>query len=235
MFRHVALAVASRRRLSLDYLLGELFLGRAVPASFFTILVIAKLWTLPALLQTSAGAWDLHAAAVLIQRVATILFTSLVVALFVVRRPIVGRRSGFGPAIVALMGTFAMWVPAAAPVTNPDTLSMLLSTALTLAGMFISIISLTVLGRCFGIFPEARGLVTRGPYGLVRHPLYVGEIVATLGQVMIAASPALLALFAVFVSLQAWRAAYEEKALREVFPEYADYLARTAKFVPRVY
>ena len=29
--------------------------------------------------------------------------------------------------------------------------------------------------------PEARGLVTRGPYRLVRHPIYLGEYVGRAG------------------------------------------------------
>ena len=38
--------------------------------------------------------------------------------------------------------------------------------------------SVLALGRCFGVLPEARGLVTRGPYRTVRHPVYLGEIAA---------------------------------------------------------
>ncbi|MFH1469445.1 MAG: methyltransferase [Pseudomonadota bacterium] len=34
------------------------------------------------------------------------------------------------------------------------------------------------LGRSFAVLPAARRLVTRGPYGWVRHPAYLGELLA---------------------------------------------------------
>src|SRR5215218_7491171 len=52
------------------------------------------------------------------------------------------------------------------------------------AGMLIAALAL---GRCFGVLPEARGLVTHGPYQFVRHPLYLGEFTAMAG--LLIASP----------------------------------------------
>ena len=40
----------------------------------------------------------------------------------------------------------------------------------------VSLASLLTLGRWFGIRPALRGLVQKGPYGLVRHPLYLRPI-----------------------------------------------------------
>lgn len=37
--------------------------------------------------------------------------------------------------------------------------------------------SLAALGRCFAILPSLRGVVVRGPYRVMRHPAYVGELV----------------------------------------------------------
>jgi protein-S-isoprenylcysteine O-methyltransferase Ste14 len=37
------------------------------------------------------------------------------------------------------------------------------------------------LGRSFSVMPEARRLVTNGPYSVIRHPVYLGEAVALAG------------------------------------------------------
>ena len=45
----------------------------------------------------------------------------------------------------------------------------------------LSLASLLSLGRRFGVFPALRGLVTRGPYRLVRHPIYLSYVIADIG------------------------------------------------------
>ena len=50
----------------------------------------------------------------------------------------------------------------------------------TLAAVF-SVVCLLTLGRRFGVRPALRGLVTRGPYRLVRHPLYLSHVIAAIG------------------------------------------------------
>jgi protein-S-isoprenylcysteine O-methyltransferase Ste14 len=41
--------------------------------------------------------------------------------------------------------------------------------------------SLLSLGRRFGVWPALRGLATRGPYRLVRHPMYLAYALADIG------------------------------------------------------
>jgi len=45
----------------------------------------------------------------------------------------------------------------------------------------LSIASLLSLGRWFGVWPALRGLATRGPYRLVRHPMYLAYVLADIG------------------------------------------------------
>jgi protein-S-isoprenylcysteine O-methyltransferase Ste14 len=101
------------------------------------------------------------------------------------------------------------------------------------AGLLFAIASVAFLGRCFGVLPDVRGLVTRGPYRLVRHPLYLGELTASLGIVLGGQrwAPAFGA-WLVCLSLQLVRTKYEERSLRAEFPEYAPYADRTKRLIP---
>ena len=45
----------------------------------------------------------------------------------------------------------------------------------------LSLVSLLVLGRRFGVRPALRGLATAGPYRVVRHPMYLAYLIADIG------------------------------------------------------
>lgn len=78
-------------------------------------------------------------------------------------------------------------------------------------------------------------LVETGVYGLARHPIYGGLILAALGWSWVQASlPAVAGAvaIAVFFVLKSTR---EEAWLLERFAGYADYRTRTRRFIPWVY
>ena len=45
----------------------------------------------------------------------------------------------------------------------------------------LSFVTLLTLGKRFGVRPALRGLATRGPYRIVRHPMYLSYILADVG------------------------------------------------------
>ena len=45
----------------------------------------------------------------------------------------------------------------------------------------LSLVSLLTIGRLFGVRPALRGLATRGPYRVVRHPMYLSYVIADIG------------------------------------------------------
>ena len=52
------------------------------------------------------------------------------------------------------------------------------------AGEALAVLGMLSLGRSFSIFSEVRELRTSGPYHYVRHPLYLGEMIAVWGYVL---------------------------------------------------
>jgi protein-S-isoprenylcysteine O-methyltransferase Ste14 len=91
--------------------------------------------------------------------------------------------------------------------------AMTLFTSLTIWGMF-------TLRRAFSVTVEARTLVTGGPYRVVRHPIYTGEILTAAMVVILRFTPANAALFLLFLALQLVRSRLEEQKLLRNFPEY---------------
>ena len=78
-------------------------------------------------------------------------------------------------------------------------------------------------------------LIQTGPYRFIRHPLYVGEIVAVLGMVVRAPGAATMLCWVALVVLQIWRASAEERLLVSSLTGYDAYLQRTARLVPGLY
>ena len=77
-------------------------------------------------------------------------------------------------------------------------------------------------------------LVTSGPFAIVRHPMYTGLILATLGSLLIYPTWTNL-LFACFAPMITVRARREETALSAEFgEEWQEYCNRVPAFIPRL-
>ncbi len=217
---------------------GRLLLWNAWPAYVFALLLVAKLQRLGPLVVAGSQVdpmGEQHYAASLAEQAANVLFLSVVVALFAIRRPVIGRRADWLGASVALCGTFILSAVMVVPTPeDAPTSALVAASAVGTAGTLFAAWSILALGRCLGIFPEARGLVQRGPYRWIRHPVYLGEIVASLGVILAKPHPLVVALYLVFVGLQYWRTTFEEAALSKSFPHaYPAYRERTGRLLPR--
>jgi protein-S-isoprenylcysteine O-methyltransferase Ste14 len=82
----------------------------------------------------------------------------------------------------------------------------------TLAAVF-SVVCLLTLGNRFGVRPVLRGLVTRGPYRLVRHPLYLSYVVAAIGFNLQVSNLATLLLVSLGWVAMVYRIVAEERVL----------------------
>jgi protein-S-isoprenylcysteine O-methyltransferase Ste14 len=167
--------------------------------------------------------------------VLTIAFATLIVLLVLIRRVPQAKSVGFVPRFAAVGGTIGTFGIALMPYTPLPVPVAILTMVPVLAGLSGAIIVLMWLGRQFSIMPEARQLVTSGPYAIVRHPLYLCEQLAILGLALQHVQPWGLIVFAAQSVLQLTRIAYEERVLANAFPEYLEYSKRTARLIPGVY
>jgi len=163
------------------------------------------------------------------------LYLSLLMLLLVVRPPPVGSAGGVSPKLAALVGFSLTGLLVLLPPARMSSPVSLLSLTLTLGGTAASIYVAAVLGRCFSIFPQARGLVTHGPYRFIRHPLYLAEFFTVIGIALQFALP-----WSFFVALAAMAAQfprmyYEEQILSTSYPPYRAFMMRTARLIPGIY
>ena len=87
----------------------------------------------------------------------------------------------------------------------------------------------------FGVRPALRGLATRGPYRLVRHPLYLAYVIADIGYNLQEWSYATLMLVAAGWASMIYRIYAEERVLSRD-PNWADYTARVRyRLVPGIW
>lgn len=133
-----------------------------------------------------------------------------------------------------MVGTFAGVGILQLPVAQLSLPMQIFAAVLIGAGSLGSLLVLSQLGTNFSILPEARKLVTNGPYALVRHPLYTVEIVTIIGTAMQFEAPWSWAVALVVVVLLWIRSHYEEQVLESAYPEYGAYRARTKRFIPGV-
>src|SRR6266540_700049 len=146
--------------------------------------------------------------------------------------PALAERRDWRALLATLVAIDALGLSARQPVTQPEVLG--LAAGLSLAGTLLAAWSAATLGRSFSLLPQARTLVTGGPYRFVRHPMYLGGFLITLAEVWLRFSPLVVALNAVFVAAQLVRLGYEEQVLESTFPEYATYRRRTSALIPGV-
>jgi protein-S-isoprenylcysteine O-methyltransferase Ste14 len=159
---------------------------------------------------------------------------ALAFALFTLRRSEPHERARNPRALAACLAAMAAVLAFEAPGPSSPAAFVLAGDAIAVAFCLWLLVSVLALGRCFGVLPEARGLVTRGPYRIVRHPVYLGELGASAGLALTAPSLANALVLAALVIAQLVRMGYEEQALASAFPEYASYAASTPRLLPRV-
>lgn len=185
----------------LNIVLSEL--TNAFGASFFVFLFIVRV------LQFSNG--DLIAILLALQ--------SALAAFFLVMHKPVEQVSHPLMVVVA-------WMCALFPfVFTVDDANVLYS----LPGLLLTLWALIALGFSFSIAPEDRGIVMRGPYRFLRHPMYLGEILSLLGLSLFAKNIGNWFSLLLFVFLIVIRISAEER----IIANYENYRSSVRwRFIP---
>jgi protein-S-isoprenylcysteine O-methyltransferase Ste14 len=211
-------------------------LGRVAGCAWFLMLTLAYARPLFTLLNAAgSGGVVLVDWVQILSRICSLIFLVTLGWLMLVRATPVARNDGPIPVIMSFAATYAVWVVGLLPEAAVSAPIAGLSAILTLSGSALIVLVIGFLGRSFSIAPQARVLITGGPYRFVRHPLYAAEEIAVIGVLMHVVWYAAIPFLAVHLAMQLCRMRYEESLLRSVFPEYDLYAQRTARLFPGVW
>jgi protein-S-isoprenylcysteine O-methyltransferase Ste14 len=156
------------------------------------------------------------------------------------------RQSGSDRvALAANFAAFGLYVPSLLVFSGSSagSAALLLASSgalLGLAGAAVVVRSRAELGPAWSFVPKAdpgTGLVTTGPYRLVRHPIYFGLFLFAMGEALAFGSwPAVMIVLSGIAPTFAWRARAEEKLLSRTFGDrYPAYRQRTRMIIPYLF
>ncbi len=104
-------------------------------------------------------------------------------------------------------------------------------------GIIVLYLGIKNLGRSLAANPVPKSdaeLVETGIYKYLRHPIYTGLMLASLGSAVQTLDLAKLVVWCALVLLLNYKARWEETLLVKKYSGYANYMKRTGRFVPRL-
>jgi protein-S-isoprenylcysteine O-methyltransferase Ste14 len=160
---------------------------------------------------------------------------------FLLRRNPKASLSGLGPRIAAYGATFLMPVVVITMTAryagwfqlSHSPILQWIGLLAWFAGVPLMLFGLWNLRRAFSIEPQARELVTGGPYRFARHPIYAGYLLQYLGILLAHLNLVLGIAFTAWLVLVIFRIRNEERVLSAAFPQYRSYRRQVGMFGPR--
>jgi protein-S-isoprenylcysteine O-methyltransferase Ste14 len=217
------------------------FTSRLLPAAALSGLVFWQLGSLvPALRGLNAHpGWTM--VGVCLRSVLYALFLCFPIAAFLTHEPPRTRDGRLRVECAAIASTFllaglGLLAPGGPVLWRSSPVVVGIALAATLAGVTLAVASAYSLGANFSFGPQGRTLVVRGPYRLVRHPIYLAELAMIAGVSM--ADVRLIPMIGAgtVVVLQLVRIRAEERLLGSTFPGFSRYAAVTRfRLVPLVW
>ena len=164
---------------------------------------------------------------------ATAIFVVTLLSLTVLRSKPLSSVPSLNARLMAILGLALPLLLSVLPQPNLPPAVIVVSIITIGVGSGLAMYTALWLGRSFSIAPQARRLVVGGAYSIVRHPLYLCEEIAILGVMLGHFSPMAVAIVAIHWAFQLRRIDYEERILRDTFPQYAQYAATVPRLIPR--
>lgn len=217
--------------------------GRLLPTAIFVALLALQAELLrPELVNALAQFPSPSAMAFVLNRILSIVFVAGLALIYIARRPAVRGRHDLVAFTVSMYASFVLLafrpvarLLGAPPTLNTSTLAIEISDVLVILGVGLSVYSLLFLRFNFSIMPEARHMISHGPYRIVRHPIYLGEILSGAGLVLALPGWISVGTLISFIAAQLYRTRIEEAVLASVFPDYEVYAQRTPfRLIPGV-
>ena len=181
------------------------------------------------------GVIDLRAIVGVISNLTTLVFFGTLIALLIFRNKPQAKSEGLFPRAAAIAGTYLGVAIVQMPPAELSNQLYYMSTLLAVVGTVFALYSALNLGRSISMMSEARQLVVRGPYAVVRHPLYLGEGIALVGLTLQFFSLWAVLILMLQCACQVIRMNNEEQVLLRTFPQYRNYMAQTARLIPHLY
>jgi protein-S-isoprenylcysteine O-methyltransferase Ste14 len=214
--------------------------GKVIPGATFLYLLIFHIQLAAAELGYAvAHEPELGSIALVVNRVMATSFSGMLAVLYIIRPPAARAEHNPLAVVAAFYGSFVLLglrpigvLLAVGPTGPASGLQLTISNLVMAVGVGFSVWALMYLRLNFSIIPESRELTLNGPYRIVRHPVYLGEVVSGVGLALALPSRFSVALLLTFVAAQLIRIHFEERLLAAEHPEYAAYAARTKRLIP---
>ena len=169
------------------------------------------------------------------------LFLCFPIAAFLTHEPPRSRDGRLFVTCAAVAATFllaglGLLVPSGPKLWHTSSAVVGIALAITLIGVALAVASAHSLGANFSFGPQSRALVVRGPYRLVRHPIYLAELAMIVGVTVVNLRLVPVVGALAVVGLQVVRIRAEERLLRSTFPGFSRYATMTRfRLVPFVW
>ena len=208
----------------------DLLFGRLIPSLFFSLFLARQLVLL------WSGFHGIHQASdafFVVQQLLALAYFTLLVVLYAVRLPQRGTDHRAAVVFIAFSGTFSAIAASFLPGATRREGLVVVADVLATAGLAYSVWGLAYLRRSFSIIPEARRLVTGGPYALSRHPVYLGEVTTAIAVNLATGGLLTAVAIAYFIGCELLRIRWEERILAATFPnDYPPYARRVPRYLP---
>lgn len=138
---------------------------------------------------------------------------ALTVGLILIAKPTNTRDTSILPSLLTLCASFyffVIWL-----YGGVELISQTVAQVVMFLGITLQVLAKIWIGRNFGLLPARRGLVSTGPYAIVRHPIYLGYFMTHMGFLFSNFSVHNLIVYIMLYAFQAGRIYYEEKKLGE--------------------